>query len=237
MTYQEFASMELPYPDAECGDHVIQSVEVDEWQAMLSNARHGKRACMRIVPGIHRRLGRKPSTTVMSTTRMEAKTNWRFVNKASGRVLINGLGLGWVPSALAQKDDVTSVTVVEYSKDVISLVAPHLPKKVCVINGDAFTTRPAGVFDYVWHDIWDSISISNLAEMARLFMRYKYKAGWQGCWSATLIYLRMFEDREDSHIEPEKYSDCLEIVKCFAGARMGGSRFGKLRKVPVDILL
>src|SRR5678815_2245408 len=50
---------------------------------------------------------------VMSDTPAEAHENNRFYEMATGKVLINGLGLGFVLQAILNKPDVTHVTVIE----------------------------------------------------------------------------------------------------------------------------
>ncbi|MCV5648158.1 hypothetical protein OFN55_36090, partial [Escherichia coli] len=75
-----------------------------------------------IPPGRYRRLS-NGWDVVMSNTPMEIRTCQDFIERATGRVLINGLGLGMVLHAILQKDDVTHVTVIEKEQDVINLVA------------------------------------------------------------------------------------------------------------------
>lgn len=86
-----------------------------------------------------------------------------------GDVLVGGLGLGYVVQALLAKPEVTSVTVVELSKDVVNLVWDHVDKgedaerlpKLYI--GDLHhwlgTTLPhqgRGEFDFCLFDIWQS---------------------------------------------------------------------------------
>jgi len=83
-----------------------------------------------------------------------------------------------------------SVTVVEKSKDVISLVAKHYlgDHRVTIVNADAYLYKPPkGVkYDAVWHDIWDNICGDNLPEMTRLHRKYGKRADWQGSWCRSL---------------------------------------------------
>ena len=135
--------------------------------------------------GTYKRL-RRGSTVVMSNTKMEVDTNRAFVRAATGRVLVNGLGLGMVLTALLKKPDVASITVIENSPDVIALVAPTFASdpRVTIIHADALEWRPAKgeKFDAVWHDIWDDISSDNLQDMKTLHRRYGRRADWQGSW-------------------------------------------------------
>ena len=82
---------------------------------------------------------------------------------AHGRVLAFGMGLGYFAYHAAQKEEVTSVTVVDISPDVLDLFKTHiLPQfpnknKLSLVCEDAFSfadTKMAGNFDFVFADIW-----------------------------------------------------------------------------------
>jgi len=142
-----------------------------------------------IQPGTYTEL-RRGSTLVMSDTPSEIRDHMDFVRCARGNVLVTGLGLGIVTNALALKDCVDHVTVIEKSADVIKLVGPFFKDnpKVTLINADAYTWRPAKgtpKFDAAWHDIWDTICESNRKLMTKLRRRYCrwVEAGMQQCWS------------------------------------------------------
>jgi hypothetical protein len=105
---------------------------------------------------------------VMSDTPSEINEHAHAIEHATGRVLIHGLGLGVLVSALLAKPDVTHIDVVEIDPDVMRLTAPYYMDhpKVEVHLGDAVEVarawRPTEVWDYVWHDIWSQISDNNL---------------------------------------------------------------------------
>jgi hypothetical protein len=76
-------------------------------------------------------------------------------------VLIGGLGLGLIVWHLSRRNDVRKVTVVEISRDVISLVKPYLPRNIHVevIEGDFMEVVPRlgreGVkFNSAFVDLW-----------------------------------------------------------------------------------
>lgn len=125
---------------------------------------------------------------VMSDTPDEARGHWDARKFAKGNVLINGLGLGMILRMVAQKPEVSHVTVVEKSPDVIALVADHylkmFPGKITVVNADAYEYKPPKGVRYgaVWHDIWDYICGDNLAGMGKLHRKYGCRADWQGSW-------------------------------------------------------
>lgn len=115
-------------------------------------------------------------TIVMSTTPMELRTNRVAVERAHGKVLIGGLGLGVVARAVASLRQVESVTVIERAQEVIDLVGPSLPLNIEIVPGDVATwTPPAGTrYDFVYLDIWDDIpNGDDWEEIKRLRRRFR----------------------------------------------------------------
>lgn len=156
-------------------------------RAMFSSSSRG-----RYVPaGTYTRL-RCNGSTVMSNTPDEIDDFYEFLHHATGNVLINGLGLGVVLDACLAKPEVTHVTVVEVSEDVINLVGIHFQKKhgdrVTIVQADALEYKPpkGSHFDAVWHDIWTDICADNLPEMKKLHRKYGRVADWQGSWCRYL---------------------------------------------------
>jgi len=137
-----------------------------------------------VTPGTYTKAMRG-RTLVMSDTPAEMRDHYCAVRVASGSCLINGLGIGMVLRNILLKSDVTDVTVIEISQDLIDIVAPHY-------NDDRVTFVCASAFDYkppkgkryqmVWHDIWDNICADNLPEMTRLHRKYGRRTDWQGSW-------------------------------------------------------
>lgn len=87
------------------------------------------------------------------------------VQNAHGKVLVLGLGLGWYAYQVSEKSDVSSVTVVEFSSDVIDLFNENiLPQfanknKIKIVKSDAIEflkTVRDGDFDYCYADIWEN---------------------------------------------------------------------------------
>lgn len=161
-------------------DHVTVTAEEAKWEALRA-MRTG-----RMVPaGTYTRL-RRGHTTVMSDTPDEMRDHREPVMRATGSVLINGLGLGVVLRAILKKPEVTDVTVIEASEDVLGLVQPHYSDpRLTIVKSDAFTwTPPKGKrYQVVWHDIWDHITPDNLPQMTKLKRKYGRRADWQGCWA------------------------------------------------------
>lgn len=172
--------------DGTLGNWSISTFEVPK------NSLHEKISLIktgRAVPaGIYKML-KRGGTVVMSNTPDEIRDFKFFTSKAEGSILINGLGLGCVVKVLLDKPQVTKITVIEKSEDVIKLVAPYFnDERLVIINADSFDYRPpkGEKYNYVWHDIWDTISESNLPEMAKLHRKYAKKTEWQDSWAKRI---------------------------------------------------
>lgn len=172
-------------PEGKSGDWKIERFTVSELDARIDAFRSGRRA---VRAGTYTRLLRG-GHVIMSDTPAEMWDHYEPVRRARGAVLINGLGLGMVLQAVLAKPDVTDVTVIEASPDVIALVAPHYTDpRVTIMQADAIAyCPPAGKrYAVVWHDIWDDICADNLPEMHRLHRKYGRRCDWQGSWARDL---------------------------------------------------
>jgi hypothetical protein len=130
----------------------------------------------------------KGSALLMTDTPDEIRDHEWPLTHAYGHVLITGLGLGIVAMGCARDKDVTSVTVVEKSGEVIELVCPHIyHDKLTVVHADAFEWEPPPDthFNIAWHDIWPTMCSDNLIEMEALRQHYSpYIApSVQRCWN------------------------------------------------------
>lgn len=109
-----------------------------------------------------------------------------FLSVAKGHILINGLGMGMCNVYLLKKDNVDSLTVIEYNKELIHLIAPFFEDnpKCTIIHADALEYIPpeGKLYDYVWHDIWTLQSASNVKDIESLKDKYNSIAHWQGAW-------------------------------------------------------
>ena len=94
----------------------------------------------------------------------ETTTTEPAIERAHGKVLTYGLGLGYFAYRASEKESVDSVTVVELSPDVIELFKAHiLPQfpnkdKIKLVRADAFEyaekTAPGEKYDFVFADFW-----------------------------------------------------------------------------------
>jgi spermidine synthase len=180
--------IEISVPDGISGNWRVESFTITA-EDVKRNVRGLFRPMEYVPEGTYKRLMRG-STVVMSNTPMEVRTHWPIIRAATGKVLINGLGLGMVLNAVLEKPNIQEVTVVESSKDVIRLVASSFKddQRVKIVHADAFTFRPdAGSrFNAVWHDIWDYVCSDNLEDMKTLSRRYGRRSEWQGSWCRGL---------------------------------------------------
>lgn len=147
-------------PEGWSGLWFIRKRSIPNW---LSSERHGHP--VEVPPGDYTFLHRLTDATVyaepagecvMEDTPLELATHLGFVMRARGKVLITGLGLGCVVRGLLANPNVEHVTCIENSKDVLKLVAPHMPSgRLEIIEAEAiqWTAQNKTRFDAAWHDI------------------------------------------------------------------------------------
>ena len=95
----------------------------------------------------------------------EARTNDRPASIARGNIITFGLGIGYFAYMALRNPNVTSITIVERSSEVIDLfktaILPQfdIDKPIHIINGDAFdyfNEETLSKYDYCYVDIWQS---------------------------------------------------------------------------------
>ena len=122
----------------------------------------------------------------MSVNPNEINTMRPFINEAKGKVLVLGLGMGYIAYMMAIKDDVKSVTVIEKDINIINLFKEHIApllkaNKIKVIHDDAirYTENNKG-FDYIFADLWHNpedgipmyLELENIAKKNKLKINY-----------------------------------------------------------------
>lgn len=165
-------------PEMKKGDWSIEHFTVDkvDWHSALRG---------RDIPFGNYTRAMRGGTLVMSDTPAEQRDHHEAVKNATGVCLLNGLGIGMVLKNILLKDDVTEVTVVEISQDLIDLVSPYYTdKRISFIHANALEYKPpkGKKYNMVWHDIWDYICADNLKEMEKLHRKYGRRCYWQGSW-------------------------------------------------------
>lgn len=165
--------------DGEAGNAKIDHFTIEEDDHKVFH--YGARAPE---PGTYTRLT-VDGVLMMTDTWAEKMDHSLAVARSTGDVLVTGLGLGMVANAMALRDTVKSVTVIENSEGVIELVKSSLHEKVEVIHADAFTWEPGdrGPFDFIWHDVWPDICSGDNPARAAMIAHYgPHCAGEQRCW-------------------------------------------------------
>lgn len=173
------------------GDWTVENFEVtqEDHERQKLRSMFGNGRMVRV--GKYTRL-KHQNTVIMSDTPDEIRDHREFIRRASGKVLINGLGIGMALNAVIEKESVEHVTVVEISKDVIDLVGSQYKKmygdKLTIINANAleYISPKNERYDAVWHDIWTYICVDNLDDMKKLHRKYGRKCDWQGSWCRSL---------------------------------------------------
>lgn len=102
----------------------------------------------------------------MSVVPSEIRSMEKDIEAAKGKVITYGLGLGYYAFMASEKEEVESVTVVEMSRDVISLfkrnILPQFPnkEKIRIIEADAFAfieKQEDGIYDTAFSDFWSGV--------------------------------------------------------------------------------
>jgi len=99
----------------------------------------------------------------MSPELFEKTTMQEAVDRAFGKVLVVGLGIGFYPFNILMKEEVKKVTIIERNPDIISLfkknILPQFSRKddVEIIQGDALDLLSNDFlknYDFTFIDIW-----------------------------------------------------------------------------------
>lgn len=123
---------------------------------------------------------------VMEDTTKELRRHLPILLRASGCVLVSGLGLGCVVRGLLSKPEVTHVDVIEIDPFIIARIGPEFRDnpRVTIHQGDALTIEwPNGIcWDWAWHDVWCEQGSLDVLH-AELLGRYSdMVANSQGAW-------------------------------------------------------
>lgn len=127
---------------------------------------------------------------VMNDTPPELLTHLRAMQRAQGRVLVTGLGLGCVVRGMLAGDRVREVVVLERESDVLHLVGPHMPSdpRLRIVHAEAedwLRAHPSDRFDWAWHDVWtdreageDHLQVKHSRLMLALLGRVRVQGAW-----------------------------------------------------------
>lgn len=184
-----FSQYKVDVPEGKSGDWEVSKFIVAENDVRgVSYALHGRP----VPPGMYTRLTRKGAfDPMMSDTPAEIRDHLGFIHRATGRCLLNGLGLGVVLKAILAKPEVTHVDVIEIEQDIINLVWNTYKDRgrVALYHADAYTIQwhKDARWDCAWHDIWSSLCTDNLPEIAKLKHKYAHRVLYQKAWVEDLL--------------------------------------------------
>ncbi|MCX6709928.1 MAG: hypothetical protein NTV63_03190 [Candidatus Woesearchaeota archaeon] len=142
----------------------------------------------KIEPGEYVNLyDKKANHVMMSNTPMEFYTNYEFIKKSRGNVLIGGLGLGLIALFVEKKPEISSITIVEKHPEIIELILSQIKfeSKVLIEHSDIFNFAPKERYDTVYIDIWNDVCRTNYDEMKELKRKYSRclnESGFIACW-------------------------------------------------------
>lgn len=159
--------------------------------------------------------------TWMSLIPHEISTMDEAINKAHGKVITYGLGLGYYAFMASEKKEVEEVSIVEFDPKIISYfranLLPLFPhrEKIKIVEGDAlsFTKKmKAGTYDFLFADLWH-----NEEDGLKLYLplkRFEGAARENHYWIETsiLVYLRrhlleLMDEESSPEYDPSIYID------------------------------
>jgi hypothetical protein len=135
-------------------------------------------------------LKKEPIGIIMQDSEQEYNEHSPLFEKAKGKVLIGGLGIGFAHHYL-MKPEVTEVTIIENSSDVINLVWDHCVKddrfKLLYADvedflvGQFYGTVPS--WDVAWFDTWLTDNTKTHDEYKEhITNKFKHYCKWIGFW-------------------------------------------------------
>lgn len=165
-------------------------VPADTWFGLAQGGRRGHvRFTTPVVsPTVYyRRRANHPWEVWMGAMPMELMTQRQGVRLATGKVLIGGLGLGWLLWQVARKKSVTEIVLVEINEQlldwqgeaVVERVRQATGKRITVIRGDVLGQLGRhGADTRHLVDIWDAYGVSLPREWRAAVASVKHFWGW-----------------------------------------------------------
>ncbi len=150
----------------------------------------------------------------MTLTPVDLDTCDEAIERAHGRVVTFGLGLGYYAYMVSRKPEVESITVVEKSERVIELFRRHIlpqfdcQEKVRIICADAFEYAerecPREGYDVAFVDTWRDAS-----DGAPMYKRMKALEGL----SPSTEFLYWIENFLISRLRAERYAELSSLIE------------------------
>jgi hypothetical protein len=138
---------------------------------------------------------------IMEDTPAELSKHLDFVMRATGDVLVTGLGLGCVVRGLLAVDKIQSITVIERDAGVIEHVGSTFhDSRVEIVHSDAieYVENNERRFDAAWHDLWSNpdndeqkLDLTHIDLICKL----RHACNCQGAWRMPRHIKRMLSNR------------------------------------------
>jgi len=116
-----------------------------------------------IIPVVYEQSsGQRHPTLWMSHTPFEVLSQKPAADRAKGKTIVAGLGLGWLLARVANNPNVTEVILVERDPELVDWILPRLcsllpkDKPIHVVLGDMYDVLPRLSADTALLDIWPS---------------------------------------------------------------------------------
>jgi hypothetical protein len=128
---------------------------------------------------------------------------------AYGNVIISGLGFGILALWLCNKPDVVSVTVIEFSEDVIKLFkdSNSIPDKLNIVNMDIRNYNTDTEYDAILLDHYETESFDFiLDDIQKISSKIKHKNMW--AWPLEEMYLFKMYSNENHRVVHDLVDKC-----------------------------
>ena len=162
----------------------------------------------------------------MSIIPNEINTMNPCIAKAKGNVLVLGLGLGYYPFMISEKEEVKEITIVEIDSKIIDIFKKNLlplfpyKEKIRIIQGDAIKYLDnCSQYDTIFADLWHS-PIDGLPLYIQLKKKeHKFKNTIFQYWlekSLIALYRRclltVYAEELEGYIEPDPDKELNKII-------------------------
>ena len=164
----------------------------------------------------------------MTLTPVDLDTCEDAIERARGKVVTFGLGLGYYAYMVSEKEDVDSITVVEKSDKVIKLFRRYIlpqfshAEKLRIVNADAFEyaehDMPKEKYDFAFVDTWRDAS-----DGAPMYKRMK---GLEHLSPGT-EFSYWIENFLISRLRAEKYSELADKTISYKDFIEGIKKYGR----------
>lgn len=131
---------------------------------------------------------RNTASAVMSNGERERFSYREYFERASGRVLCLGLGMGWITAPLLHCPRVTSLDVVELDPELVEWVGPKLNRLdqrgvLRLHNADAWKwSAEEQSWDSIFLNVWHERGLAGLHELEQRWSPHLAPGGWLGHW-------------------------------------------------------